>query len=82
MLSFFHLVFLFDIKRKRWNCSSFGHDLPSKFLTLMFLLSVATQKFKPSLAYGVKIPDRIGPREGISFVRLQPLYDALGLGSD
>jgi len=42
---------------------------------------VASQKFKPTLAYGVQIPDRIGPREGISFVRLQPLYDALGFNS-
>merc|ERR1719378_669236 len=40
---------------------------------------VMTQKFKPSLAYGVNIPDRIGPKEGISSIHLKPLMDAIGV---
>eukprot|EP00794_Sanderia_malayensis_P011387 gene11387-12573_t len=43
---------------------------------------VMTQKFKPSLAYGVNIPDRIGPKDGISKVHLKPLMDALGMDSE
>ena len=70
----------FSRRYKTWSINILDGMLKVWLTILIFAFTVAAQKFKPTLAYGVQIPERIGPREGISYVRLQPLYDALGLG--